>query len=126
MPKNSGISNGYISKAGHSKTITADIMDMKPLKEVSSHEACPPSSKAKGHSGLRVCLAGSGGGHVRQLLDLETVWSEYEYFIVSEVSRFFAQPLQFASRLLCQPFRLWAGKTWLAVPHANGWPAQFF
>lgn len=33
---------------------------------------------------LRVCLAASGGGHVRQLLDLEPVWSEHEYFFVTE------------------------------------------
>jgi UDP-N-acetylglucosamine transferase subunit ALG13 len=33
---------------------------------------------------LRVCLAGSGGGHVRQLLDLEPAWSRHDYFFVSE------------------------------------------
>lgn len=33
---------------------------------------------------LRVCLAASGGGHVRQLLDLEPAWSRHDYFFVSE------------------------------------------
>lgn len=33
---------------------------------------------------LRICLAGSGGGHVRQLLDLEPMWRDLDYFFVSE------------------------------------------
>lgn len=33
---------------------------------------------------LRVCLAGSGGGHVRQILDLEPAWSGHDYFFVTE------------------------------------------
>lgn len=33
---------------------------------------------------LRLCLAGSGGGHVRQLLDLEPVWRDHDYFFVTE------------------------------------------
>lgn len=33
---------------------------------------------------LRVCLAASGGGHIRQLLDLEACWSKYDFFFVSE------------------------------------------
>ncbi len=37
------------------------------------------------HNGrLRLCLAASGGGHLRQLLDLEPVWSAHDYFFVSE------------------------------------------
>lgn len=32
----------------------------------------------------RLCLAGSGGGHVRQLLDLEPVWSAHDHFFVTE------------------------------------------
>ena len=35
-------------------------------------------------SGLKLCLAASGGGHVRQLLDLEPVWRDRDYFFVSE------------------------------------------
>jgi UDP-N-acetylglucosamine transferase subunit ALG13 len=33
---------------------------------------------------LKVCLAASGGGHVRQLLDLEPVWSEHDAFFLTE------------------------------------------
>ncbi len=33
---------------------------------------------------LRVALAGSGGGHVRQLLDLEPLWRDLDYFFISE------------------------------------------
>lgn len=33
---------------------------------------------------LRLCLAASGGGHVRQLLDLEPVWRDQDYFFVTE------------------------------------------
>lgn len=33
---------------------------------------------------LKICLAASGGGHVRQLLDLEPVWSAHDYFFVTE------------------------------------------
>ncbi|HEV2363403.1 MAG TPA: glycosyltransferase [Caulobacteraceae bacterium] len=33
---------------------------------------------------LRLCLAASGGGHVRQLLDLEAAWSKHDHYFVSE------------------------------------------
>jgi UDP-N-acetylglucosamine--N-acetylmuramyl-(pentapeptide) pyrophosphoryl-undecaprenol N-acetylglucosamine transferase len=33
---------------------------------------------------LRICLAASGGGHVRQLLDLKAVWSQHDHFFVTE------------------------------------------
>lgn len=33
---------------------------------------------------MRICLAASGGGHVRQLLDLKPVWSEHDSFFVTE------------------------------------------
>ena len=32
---------------------------------------------------LRICLAASGGGHLRQLLDLEAVWSQHDHFFVT-------------------------------------------
>lgn len=32
----------------------------------------------------RICLAASGGGHLRQLLDLADFWSESDYFFVTE------------------------------------------
>lgn len=31
-----------------------------------------------------MCLAASGGGHLRQILDLEAVWSQHDYFFVTE------------------------------------------
>jgi UDP-N-acetylglucosamine transferase subunit ALG13 len=34
--------------------------------------------------GLKLCLAASGGGHVRQLLDLQAVWSRYDHFFMTE------------------------------------------
>jgi len=37
-----------------------------------------------GRGKLRLCLAASGGGHIRQLLDLEEAWSPYQYIFVSE------------------------------------------
>lgn len=33
---------------------------------------------------LRICLAASGGGHVRQLLDLHPVWHDLNFFFVTE------------------------------------------
>jgi UDP-N-acetylglucosamine transferase subunit ALG13 len=33
---------------------------------------------------LRICLAASGGGHVRQLLDLEPVWRVHDSFFITE------------------------------------------
>ncbi|MET0270498.1 MAG: beta-1,4-glucuronosyltransferase WelK [Sphingomonas sp.] len=33
---------------------------------------------------MRICLAGSGGGHVRQLLDLEPLWRDHDHFFVTE------------------------------------------
>ncbi len=43
-------------------------------------------SKAARKTAPRICLAASGGGHVRQLLDLEPVWSKYDHFFVTEDS----------------------------------------
>lgn len=40
------------------------------------------SAKARGE--IRICLAGSGGGHVRQLLDLEAAWGKHDHFFISE------------------------------------------
>jgi len=33
---------------------------------------------------LKFCLAASGGGHVRQILDLEPLWGEHQHFFVTE------------------------------------------
>jgi UDP-N-acetylglucosamine transferase subunit ALG13 len=39
---------------------------------------------AAGGRRLKLCLAASGGGHVRQLLDLQPIWSEHDHFFVTE------------------------------------------
>jgi UDP-N-acetylglucosamine transferase subunit ALG13 len=39
---------------------------------------------ARPTSSIRICLAASGGGHVRQLLDLERLWFAHEHFFVTE------------------------------------------
>jgi UDP-N-acetylglucosamine transferase subunit ALG13 len=62
---------------------------------------------------LRLCLAASGGGHVRQLLDLEGAWSEHEAFFVSEdtgLSRSLAQrrPTYFVTHVALGQGRLGA------------------
>src|SRR3546814_5417597 len=40
--------------------------------------------KAKVRAGAKICLAGSGGGHVRQLLDLEPAWRGHDAFFITE------------------------------------------
>src|SRR5690554_5663786 len=35
-------------------------------------------------TGQRICLAASGGGHVRQLLDLKPLWQDFDHFFVTE------------------------------------------
>src|SRR5690242_17086126 len=47
-------------------------------------EALASNTKAAQKPRLRICLAASGGGHIRQLLDLEACWSKYDFFFVSE------------------------------------------
>lgn len=42
------------------------------------------AAQGTGARRLKVCLAGSGGGHLRQLIDLEPAWSRHDYFFVSE------------------------------------------
>lgn len=36
------------------------------------------------HRPLKICLAGSGGSHLRQLLDLEPAWGQHDAFFVTE------------------------------------------
>jgi UDP-N-acetylglucosamine transferase subunit ALG13 len=42
------------------------------------------SDDKQGPARRRIALAASGGGHVRQLLDLQPVWSEHDYFFITE------------------------------------------
>lgn len=44
-----------------------------------------PRATLRGRAGgLKIALAASGGGHVRQLLDLEPAWSGHDVFFISE------------------------------------------
>ena len=54
------------------------LMNMVDLKD----DMQVGHSAGKGR--LRLCLAASGGGHIRQLLDLEEAWSAHHYVFVSE------------------------------------------
>lgn len=38
----------------------------------------------KHHRRPRICLAASGGGHVRQLLDLKPFWQNQDYYLITE------------------------------------------
>ncbi|MHA6720032.1 beta-1,4-glucuronosyltransferase WelK [Sphingomonas sp. RS6] len=42
------------------------------------------AAEKAGEGRLTMCLAASGGGHLRQILDLESVWSAHDYFFVTE------------------------------------------
>jgi UDP-N-acetylglucosamine transferase subunit ALG13 len=68
---------------------------------------------------LRVCLAASGGGHLRQILDLETAWRPYDYFFLTEESPlshslarkhpvFFVEHFAIGQASLGAPFRMLA------------------
>lgn len=43
-----------------------------------------PRNRSRGARAPRLCLVGSGGGHVRQLLDLEPLWHAHDYVFVTE------------------------------------------
>lgn len=53
---------------------------MVDQQEVAGHEV----RRAAAAAPLKICLAGSGGGHVRQLLDLQPIWSKADYFFITE------------------------------------------
>jgi UDP-N-acetylglucosamine transferase subunit ALG13 len=44
----------------------------------------PSESSDKSARPLRIALAASGGGHVRQLLDLQAVWGKHDHFFITE------------------------------------------
>jgi UDP-N-acetylglucosamine transferase subunit ALG13 len=53
------------------------------VEQAETHKPATASTDLGGRR-LRICLAGSGGGHVRQLLDLEPVWKQHDSFFVTE------------------------------------------
>lgn len=71
---------------------------------------------------LRICLAASGGGHVRQILDLEHFWAEHNSFFVTEdtaLGRSIAQTHEthFIPHVALGQTR--AGQTWQMVKGAS-------
>lgn len=73
-----------------------------------------PVSTPKGRPAVRICLAGSGGGHVRQLLDLQPLWSQHDYFFVTEDTAL-GQTLGGAHRTYLVPHFAW-GQARLGAP----------
>lgn len=78
------------------------------------------SPHVAGKSRLKICLAASGGGHVRQLLDLAPTWSLHDYFFVTENTAlgaslseehrtYFVPHVAFGQIRLGAPFRMVAG-----------------
>lgn len=66
---------------------------------------------------MKICLAASGGGHVRQLLDLQEVWRDYDHFFVTEPTAlgqsiaqdhqtFFVSHVAWGQAKLGAPFRM--------------------
>jgi UDP-N-acetylglucosamine--N-acetylmuramyl-(pentapeptide) pyrophosphoryl-undecaprenol N-acetylglucosamine transferase len=83
---------------------------------------------AKGAKLPKLCLAASGGGHIRQLLDIEPVWSQYPRFFVTEHSAigdelaanhqvYFVDHFAVGQARLGQPFKM------LAAAARNFWQA---
>lgn len=44
----------------------------------------PADRREPARKGIKICLAASGGGHVRQLLDLQPVWGAHDHFFMTE------------------------------------------
>jgi UDP-N-acetylglucosamine transferase subunit ALG13 len=73
---------------------------------------------------LRLCLAASGGGHVRQLLDLEGAWSPHDAYFVTEdtgLSRSLAErrPTHFVTHVALGQGRLGAPLHMIASAFRN-------
>lgn len=89
-------------------------MGKRPVGSADTSEPVRPTTT------LRVCLAASGGGHLRQLLDLQSVWSAHDYFFVTEDTALgqslvadhpveFVQHFGWGQARLGAPFRMAAG-----------------
>jgi UDP-N-acetylglucosamine--N-acetylmuramyl-(pentapeptide) pyrophosphoryl-undecaprenol N-acetylglucosamine transferase len=79
-------------------------------------EQTPSQAAPKTANGprIRICLAGSGGGHVRQLLDLQPLWSKHDYFFVTEDTAL-GQSLRASHRTYLVPHFAW-GQAKLGAP----------
>lgn len=54
------------------------------MNEIRTQKAQSAGRDATPRRGLRIGLAASGGGHLRQLLDLRSVWSAHDHFFITE------------------------------------------
>lgn len=82
--------------------------------------------RLKPKAGLRICLAASGGGHVRQLLDLQSIWSRYDHFFVTEDTAL-GRTLSEEHRTYFVPHYAW-GQAKLGAPFkmlARAWSSFF-
>ncbi|MCF8708551.1 beta-1,4-glucuronosyltransferase WelK [Rhizorhapis sp. SPR117] len=73
------------------------------------------------HGASKICLAGSGGGHVRQLLDLEPVWRDRDAFFVTEDTAL-GKSLAEQHRCLFVP-HVAVGQARLGAPFRMAWNA---
>lgn len=73
---------------------------------------------------LKICLAGSGGGHVRQLLDLEPAWGPHDAFFITEPTALgqslpHGRPVEFVAHYTFGQVRLGAPSKMLAGAWRN-------
>lgn len=85
-----------------------------PNSSVDAKDASTLIAQASSTRGLRLCLAASGGGHVRQLLDLQEVWSRHDHFFMTEDTALGAS-LAKSHRTYFVPHFAW-GQTKLGTP----------
>lgn len=64
--------------------IEHDVKNTMEALLAMSDGVLPSTARAAEAPRLKICLAASGGGHVRQLLDLAPVWSKHDHFFVTE------------------------------------------
>lgn len=81
---------------------------------MTGEDAIPRTGAEPRRRPIRICLAGSGGGHVRQLLDLQPLWSQHDYFFVTEDTAL-GQTLTQAHRAYLVPHFAW-GQARLGAP----------
>jgi UDP-N-acetylglucosamine--N-acetylmuramyl-(pentapeptide) pyrophosphoryl-undecaprenol N-acetylglucosamine transferase len=91
---------------------TADVTSM--TADAGHPPATPPVRSDNGERRLRICLAASGGGHVRQLLDLQPAWARYDHFFITEDTAL-GQTLSASHRTYFVPHFAW-GQAKLGAP----------
>lgn len=84
------------------------------------------SSPDRSQAAPLLCLSASGGGHFRQLLDLEPLWSRYPHFLVTEdtvLGRSLArrEDVEFVPHFALGQSRMGKGWAMLAAALRSGW-----